>query len=160
MHQVPVYIEEFGSYRAADANQRARHMLYLRKAFEKYTIPYAWWEWDGNFSFFVDDKIPLLYQEAWGMHPAEHAPPFWKVEYLPNDGSTSIQIQFDQPVNGRIALVTVERKKLRDISLKNQQSITIKGAGLPSTQIKVSLWDENNRLRGTYTWDLRPASLK
>ena len=159
MHHVPVYIEEFGSYRAADADQRARHMRYLRSAFEKYNIPYAWCEWDGNFSFFVDNKIPLIYQEAWGLHPAEKAPPFWKIQYLPNN-DVEVQLLFEQPVNGRIALVTVERKKLKDILLKNKQTITIKGANLPSTEIKISVWDEQNRLRGTYTWDRRPASIR
>ncbi|HCT24053.1 MAG TPA: hypothetical protein DIW54_12305 [Chitinophagaceae bacterium] len=63
-------------------------------------------------------------------------------------------------MNGRIALVTVERKKVKDISLKNKQSLLIKGVDLPSTEIKVSLWDEQNRLRGTYTWDRRPASAR
>ncbi len=160
MHHVPVYIEEFGSYRAADADQRARHMRFLRKAFEKFSIPYAWWEWDGNFSFFVEDKIPLIYEEAWGLDTLEHAPPFWKVQYVINDAALSIQLMFEQPVNGHVALVTVDRKKIRDIYLQNQQTILIKGTGLPSTEIKLSVWDSNNRLRGTYTWDLRPASLK
>lgn len=160
MHHVPVYIEEFGSYRAADADQRARHMRYLRVAFEKYHIPYAWWEWDGNFSFYVDDKIPLIYQEAWGMHPVEPAPPFWRAKYTAVDAASCLLIELEAPVNGRIALVTVERKKVKDISLKNKQSLLIKGADLPSTEIKVSLWDEQNRLRGTYTWDRRPASAR
>lgn len=160
MQHAPVYIEEFGSYRAADADQRAKHMRNLRQAFEKYSIPYAWWEWDGNFSFFVDNKIPLIYQDAWGVHTAEPVPSFWKVQYQPDEATATMRIQFETPVTGRIALVTVERKKIKDIALKGRQEIVIKGDGLPSEEIKVSIWDERNRLRGTYTWDRRPLSMR
>ncbi len=154
LFNVPVYCGEFGSYRAGNVESRSKHLKRIRLALEQHKINYAWWEWDGNFSFMTNGKIPLMVQEAWGYKPAIPAPSLWKF----NIKEINTGLLFEQLTayaSGSIFLENMDNnKRFASYKIINGKC-TISKNGIPFELIKISIWDADNRLRGTHTWDRR-----
>lgn len=153
INHVPVYCGEFGSYRGANAKSRAAHLKRLRNDFENNHINYAWWEWDRNFSLLYDNKMPLIFQEAWGVKNVQPVP-FW--EYLVTESKEHFLFQtIDRIGEGKIYVRTMDRKTVGSFKLTKGVCF-IKTSGMPKELLKVSIWDNNTKLRGTSLIDLRP----
>lgn len=156
INHVPVYCGEFGSYRGADAKSRAGHLKRLRTDFENNHINYAWWEWDRNFSLLYESKMPLIFQEAWGIKNV-HPLPFW--EYLVTESKEHFLFQtIDRVGEGKIIVQTMDRKRISSFPI-SQGVCFIKTIGMPKELLKVVVWDSNQRLRGTSLIDLRQNNL-
>jgi len=52
----PIHVGEFGAYRAADPESRARYYQGLRKAAEKRGIGWAIWAWHAGFDYWDEEK--------------------------------------------------------------------------------------------------------
>lgn len=60
VHGVPVYLGEFGAYRAGDLGSRAAYARFVRDAAQRRGMGWAWWEFASDFSGLWDPKA-----QAW-----------------------------------------------------------------------------------------------
>ena len=72
-NQRPVYCGEFGSDGVnADAASRCLLLKTVRQTLEGWKIPFAWWDWDGEFKMFKGSTpsvsaLPECFLDAWGV---------------------------------------------------------------------------------------------
>ena len=95
-----------------------------------------------------------MVQEAWGYKPAIPAPSLWKF----NIKEINTGLLFEQLTayaSGSIFLENMDNnKRFASYKIINGKC-TISKNGIPFELIKISIWDADNRLRGTHTWDRR-----
>lgn len=69
-HQLPIFCGEWGAHYLADEESRCRHAAAVIQYFQELDIPYCYWEWDRNFSFFDQqspsiNNLPSCMEAAW-----------------------------------------------------------------------------------------------
>lgn len=62
-HGRPVHLGEFGAHRVADGASRRRYAAAVRREAEALGLPWAWWDWKGNFSCREDGVLEVLMGE-------------------------------------------------------------------------------------------------
>lgn len=103
-HQLPVFCGEWGSHYLADQESRCRHARAVLQYLQELDIPFCYWEWDRNFSFFEDLQpsplnMPDCMEEAWALEiPRAPATLSEKVKVLvPNPIADQLAAYFPDP---------------------------------------------------------------
>ncbi len=102
-HDLPVFCGEWGSHFLADQTSRCEHAETVLKYLQELNIPYCYWEWDRNFSFFNGTpsytNLPDCMLAAWNKEipkaPASLSPSIQLL--IPNPFAQELEVYFPDP---------------------------------------------------------------
>jgi len=128
-NEVPIFCGEWGTFEAAEWEDRWRHSKAVLYILDSLSIPFCYWEWDREFKIFegapADQTMPDCMKEVWNQNHTVY-PPDWQMETVklyPNPTRNFVSIkQSEQKIYDKLFIYNGQGKLMDSKELNDFQT--------------------------------------